>query len=202
MDNTERRRYFRVDVEMILSYKPISQEEMQKNSLLLNTSSVEHPDSHKLFITLESDLQEAIARLPKNQAEIANIVTLLNRKLNLLSQGGPVPSTQETIMDLPPQMVNLSACGLAFKSAHPVNLGEAIEFELVLLPEQAYIMGYGMVISCEQKPLSPTHDGPSKHPYRVGIDFKALRDDDMERIIQHIMRKEAEILKARRHLQS
>lgn len=201
MEQSERRRYFRVDVEMIFSYKLISQEVKAKQSKLINLGGGDHPDNHKLFITLESDLQEIIKKFHKTQPELATALNLLNRKINLLSQGGPMPDTQQTILDKTPQLVNISACGVGFKEAHPIAIGEAVELELVLLPEQAYIIAYGQVVACEKKPLG-TSDNSSKLPYRISVDFDAIRDEDVERIIQHIMREEAKLLKARRHLHS
>jgi c-di-GMP-binding flagellar brake protein YcgR len=202
MENKERRRYFRVDIEMIFAYKLISHEEKTKKCQLFGMGDTAHPDSHKLFMSLESDIQESIQKFGKDDPQTANLINLLNRKINLVSQGGPMPETQKTILDLPPRTVNLSACGVAFKESSPINIGQAVELEIVLLPEQTYILSYGEVVSSENKPLSHTYDGPKSHPYRISVDFHAISDEDVERIIQHIMRKESELLKARRHLQS
>lgn len=201
MQNQERRRYFRVDVDMIISPNLISQADKSKRAQKLLADGSEHPDSHHVFLTLEAQIQEGLAKLSNEHADVRHILDMLNRKLNLISCGGPVADISGSIMDKKPELVNLSACGIAFKSDVPLSMGQAVELEMVLLPEQAYIVAIGEIVICEKKPLSVSSRDVREKPYRISVDFHAMHEEDMERIVQHIMRKESQLLKARRHLQ-
>ena len=84
--------------------------------------------------------------------------------------------------------MNLSACGLACSREQSIAEGTDLKIELVLLPSNTYILTFGQVITCES-----TMTG-----FRIGVEFDSIRDEDLERLIQHIMRKESDLLKAKR----
>lgn len=195
MKAKERRRYFRVDDEVILAWRILSPEEIEKRLQHFMQGEIEAPDATRLYLKLESDITLLLNQLKGKEPEIAHIIQLLNRKLNLFARGAPVGTTQQSILDEQTQSVNISACGIAFMSEEKLIAGSDIQIEMVLLPEKSYILSYGTVIGCEKN--DSKH---SERPYRVNVDFVAMRETDVDKLIQHIMQREMQMLKQRKKM--
>jgi len=195
----EKRRYFKIEDEMILSCQLLETPEKAKLLEKFERGQVDYPDATGLFLSMESDLYDLVQNLSPRQPEIATAIRLLNRKINLVAKGAPVTGVKQTLLDKDPELVNISACGVVFSSKELMNLGQDVQIELVLLPEEIYILSYGVVVGCEKGtlPLGKSTVA-STHPYCVSVDFMVIRQEDTERLIQHIMRREMEMLKARR----
>lgn len=190
----ERRRYFRIDDRVILNLKPLSTTERKALANQLQQGEIEYPDKQRLFLTLDTEFLDALSKIPVRETEVAKALELLNRKLNLLSQGAALNKERETIFDKPMVQANLSACGIAYHSETSLAVNAEYQVELVLFPSRKYLLFIARVISCE-----PVEDEPG---YRVGLEVSLIRDEDTERLIQHIMRKESELIKSKRDTSS
>lgn len=186
----ERRRYFRIEDEIILSWHSITPEEKNKGVARFARGEVEYPDLAGMYLGLEADLSDMIQAVAAKDPNISNALELINRKLNLFIKKMPLDQLTQTLLDEIPQPVNISASGLSFETAYQKTPGEDLKVEMVLLPEKFYILCYAVVIDCV--PLEKTST------YRMNVDFVTMRDEDTERLVQHIMRKEVEFLRARR----
>ncbi|MBS0287450.1 MAG: PilZ domain-containing protein [Proteobacteria bacterium] len=194
MKEKERRRYFRVDDEMILAWRILDSEEKEKRLAQFDRGEIEYPDPTRLFMTLEADITTLIGQISPREKLIAEVLRLMNRKINLISRGPLMKEHQTSILDERPQSVNVSACGIAFTVEKALKPGTDIQLELVLVPEGTYVLCYGVIIGCE-KAQNKDHDD---RPYRVNVDFSAIREDDRDKLIQHIMQKEMALLQMRR----
>lgn len=87
--------------------------------------------------------------------------------------------------------VNLSGSGLRFRSTRPFRQGEAVALRLVL-PPFVPVSAQGEVVR------SAALKGEAGR-YDVAVKFSAIAADDRERIIRHIMQRQAEVLRARRN---
>ncbi len=192
MKSEERRRYFRIDDEMVLAWRVLDKSEKEKRLAQFSQGEIEYPDPTRLFLSLEADIATLIGQLAPRDPNVAQILRLMNRKINLISRGPLMGSHQSTLFDDAPQNVNISACGMAFRVEKALPVGADLQVELVLVPEGSYVLCYGVVINCEK---SESVDG---RQYRVNVDFIAIREEDRDRLIQHIMQKEIEMLQARR----
>ncbi len=193
MKSQERRRYFRIDDEMVLAWRVLDKAEKEKRMEQFSNGDLEYPDPTRLFLALEADIATLIGQLSPRDPTVAQILRLMNRKVNLISRGPLMSGHRTSIFDEAPQFVNISACGMAFMVEKSIPVGTDIQVELVLVPEGSYILCYGVVINCE-KSASATNE---RH-YRANVDFTAIREEDRDRLIQHIMQKELEMLQTRR----
>ncbi len=196
MKSTERRRYFRVDDEVILAWRTLTHDEKEKRMKQFMMGEMEYPDPTRLYLTLESDITAIIQNLNPRQPELASVLKMLNRKINLVARGAPMSASRGSLLEETPQQVNISACGIAFMVEEELKKGQNIQIEMVLVPEQIYILSYGTVIGCEL--ISHHKKNKEDRPYRINVDFVAMREDDMDRLIQHIMQKELEMIKSRK----
>jgi hypothetical protein len=94
---------------------------------------------------------------------------------------------------VPTHDVNVSACGMAFRSFSPLLEGTSLELELLLFPSHQYVRAYGKVTCCRN---DAERDLGSA--YKIAVDFKFIRDDDRELLVSHILKKQSELLKAER----
>jgi hypothetical protein len=189
MEQTERRRYFRIDDEVILAWRNLTTEEKNMRLQQFMLGEIEYPDATRLYLSLESDINSLVQLLHPKDPQVAKAISLLNRKINLVSRGAPTSATQHTLLEQQAEPVNISACGIAFMADQPLPLWGDIQIEMILIPEKTYILCYGVIVGCEHVAKR----------FRVNVDFVAMREDDRERLIQHIMVKESEGLRNRRY---
>lgn len=188
MDNDERRRYFRIDEEIIFHWQRISLEERTRKAMQLNMNQIDYPDPDKFFLMLESDLNMALQNLKVLNPEVAKVATLINRKLNLIAANQHI-GMRIHLFDKEPQKVNISACGLAFQSQEKLDPNEPLLVEMLLLPQKVFVQCIADVVSCEET-------GPNV--YQVNVDFNVMREEDREQLIQHIVQKEMQQLQLRK----
>ena len=92
--------------------------------------------------------------------------------------------------------VNLSASGVAFSSETALTEGTHLKLEMVTYPEHNYIPVYARVVSCRQNQESNSSD------YTVAVEFEAISERDQERLMNHVLKKQAEVLKKQRKAQA
>lgn len=192
----ERRRYFRIEDEIILTWHILTAQEKERGLERFKRGEIHYPDSAGLFLSMEADLLDAFQLIRARQPELAEALELLNRKINLVARTVTIDDSKHTLLDERTQPVSISASGLSFESPIPASQGDAIQLEMVLLPEKIYVLCFGIIVDCV-----PLQESESKDPmnlFRLNVDFVTIRDDDTERLVQHIMRKEVEFLRARR----
>lgn len=204
MFEDERRRYFRVNAEVILEVKEITPDDKVQGMRKLHEGETEYPDKHRLFLGLESDIHELKSGLQEKYPEVIQLVDLLNRKINLIAQGSTLNQGRSSLLDKKSEIVNLSACGLAFWGTKPFSVSQDLQFEIIFPENKNYILGFAHVAVCEEE-QSIDGEPQANEPqilYRTGLDFDALRDQDLERLIAYIMRKESESLRIRKKQQT
>lgn len=192
----ERRRYFRIEDEIILSWHILTAQEKEKGLERFKRGETHYPDSAGLFLSMEVDLLDAFQTISARQPELAAVLELLNRKINLVARSMTVDESMHTLLDEKAQPVSISASGISFESPIPATQGESIQLEMVLFPGKIYISCFGTIVDCV--PLSESESKEPMNAFRINVDFVTIRDDDTERLVQHIMRKEVEFLRARR----
>ncbi len=194
--NDDRRRYFRIEDEIILAWHALTANEKSKGLERFERGEIHYPDHAGLFLSLEADLIDIIQAIYAKQPQVAKALELLNRKINLFARTMPMNDSVNTLLDEKAQTVSLSASGISFTAAEKVAAGQDIQLEIVLLPEKVYILCYAVVVDCNA--LASAEEANNMHHYRLNVDFSTIRDEDVERLVQHIMRKEVEFLRARR----
>lgn len=186
MADTERRRYFRIEDELMLACRKIDPAEIPRDGQAIPG----RPDVCILSAQLESLHQESkilLRRIEKNDPVLAEYLLLMDKRIGMLSD---FLLQQETAWEEYSILkVNLSASGMVFPSPFFRESGEVLELRLILLPKRTGLRLYGRVINCEY----PSQLQPESH--RVTVDFMGISDADREILITHLISKQREQLR-------
>lgn len=184
---SERRRYFRVSDLVGLNYRFISTGER-------NLALASQPASlNSLLSTMESEITVILQSLKQNNPELQRLLELYNEKINLAFGHGIANKEHENANSVRACQVSISACGIAFPSLDQAELGQTVALDLTLYPSNMRLQLMATVISCIDSRPAETSD-----PYIVRADFDALSDSDQELLVQHVIKRQAHQLKAKR----
>lgn len=187
--NDQRRQFFRVQDEGIVQVEAVKDQDLAQIKRDIYEQNFYQNDAFKRFFKFESDLQTILFNNKTLSTDWVNIVNLLNVKINQLARLLAV--NHETIFNHTSQPINLSANGLGVELPIAHTEGSLVKVELILLPQYTFITTLCRVAYSRQKDKSSTL-------YTTGLQIEVIRPQDTDRLIQHIMRKEAEWLKYRR----
>ena len=177
-DYQDRRRFFRIEDEIILSVRVISAQELE--DYCQNDGAELSPFTlGGLFAAVDNEFAPMFNKLRKSAPECAKCFEAINRKLDLLAQliSGEVLSSQDEMHAV---TANLSASGIAFYSKEKLKLGQILELKLVLLPKKIGLLLHGVV-----KQLRPDSSGSL-----VCVDFIRTKEDDQELLVKHTISKQ------------
>ncbi|MAS26143.1 MAG: hypothetical protein CMI08_14730 [Oceanospirillaceae bacterium] len=177
----ERRRYFRLDDEVVMDFQAISQEEFQhwKESQSLEKNELRE---------LEQELGTLLHQMRSVHPSLAQILELYNRKINLLSghkddsSGAPMSGTESRVR------VNLSACGMSFYTDSDLSGSSHLLFQLQLKPSNAMLNLAGTVVSAEKTQQT-------NNPFLVRVNFDGIQESEQELLIQHLFQLQSKTLK-------
>ncbi len=182
----DRRKFFRLDDKVNLSFELLTEEEMPSriNELTFGLTDL-------TVLTRMSSITQQLAatlhRIDQREPDIADYLRGLNEKIELLAQS--YLSKNSELTDLPKQIANLSAGGIAFTVDEAIELGAPLEVKLLLFPSYTGILVIGRVVSCDPSDIGG---------YQVRIDFEYIRDNDRDALIRHILRRQGELLRRMR----
>lgn len=179
----ERRAFFRIDDRVILNYRPLDAAQGTPDA----PQDGRIADLREALVNLDSQGTMAINQIRQRVPELGEVLEIFNNKLNVL---GRLATTDDAQWQFGARDVNLSASGLAFRSARPVEEGEALQLELILLPSYALLTPLGRVVDCR----------PADEGYTICLNFEALAAKDQDTLVQHVFRKHSEQLQRERGL--
>jgi hypothetical protein len=184
---TDKRKYFRIDDVMFLSYRLISSAEVH-SARNQDFRLPRHKFTYKANMDrLSRELHPLYNLIKLSDPDIALYLATLDKKINLLSEY--LIEDNEAANDIEPQQVNIGAGGLAFISDEPFVLGVMLELQIKLLPEYIDVFSYGKVISCRQLQES------TKQPaYKTAVEFEFMDDDVRDLITRHVLGKERALI--------
>ena len=177
----ERRRYFRIDDELCVAMRPLANEELQVISRDQNTFLSAHFDNRIATLLEACRVQNPIA---------AEILSLLNQKINLLATQLEVDSAQLTAISFHMRQVNISACGMALHYDQAFPVGQPIQLDLRLQESDLLVSLVAKVVACE--PQHGEQDG-----YFLRLNFEHIRPHDQELLIQYVVRRQNTQLRRR-----
>lgn len=177
----ERRRFFRIDDEAEISFKAISDDELQA------WNSGQQGEEGENLAKLETELGICLANLKSQQPQLAKVCELLNQKLNMLMSQ---PSkTQGFVDDGELKAINLSACGIAFHTDETIQQDQNILLQLKLKPSNVSIVTTGKVIDT----------GSTNGKNIVRVDFQDLGESNQDLLMQHLFQVQSRALKKQRN---
>lgn len=178
MDQQERRRFFRIEDSLGVSYQRISDAEAAQHQAQQHNSQLQALDG------FESRIRSLIEASRIQTPIVAELADLLNKKLNLLIN--QLEIDEKLLMHTPIKLhdVNISACGMAFQLDEAVPEGDRLLIELQLLPDDTRMQIVARSVACIQK----------DNGYQIRLEFHDMAVDDQELLIQHIVRRQSRLL--------
>ncbi len=182
----ERRGFFRISDDLILTYQPVPREIYEARS---DKSSNSEPSGFNLkarFAALDRALRPVMHRLEDGSPDLARCLQTINEKLDLLAD--VLFRREVDLRNLPSQEVNLSAGGMSFRVQRPLQPDTILQVRLLLEPSGIGIEAFARVVYCRQE---RRFDNP-RYPWRVGVEFLHLREEDSDLIIRHVLCRDAD----------
>lgn len=181
MERQDRRRYFRINDWVGLSYRALDDSELHAAAQGDNVQI----SSAQVIETIDRELAAALNVLWQGNPAAANVIGLLNKKLDFIAAeldldylGGGLIKHENT-------QVNISACGMAFECDERFDVGEVLELNLLLKPMNSNLKLRGCVNGCDRVGAG------SGKPYLLRVDFLDTDTHVHEDLIQHIVRRQS-----------
>ena len=175
----ERRRFFRIDDSLGVSYQRISDAEAAQHQVQL-----QHNSQLQALDSFESRIRSLIEASKIQTPIVAELADLLNKKLNLLINQLEVD--QKLLLHTPIKLqdVNISACGMAFDLGEAVPEGDRLLIQLQLYPDDTRLQIVARSVGCTE----------NDEGYYIRLEFHDMAADDQELLIQHIVRRQSRLL--------
>ena len=187
----ERREYFRIDDEVALDYRPISQDEAERLQKKIQSRMVDRFTAASSFTATSRHMTHVMHKVQNQSPELARCLQAIDQKLNMIAQ--LFVSEEINLHEQPTREVNLSAGGIAFRVQHEIKVDSLLELRMVLFPSLVGLLTISRVIQCER-----AGDGNLKFPWLISVVYEHLREADRELLVRHIMSKETQQLRSRR----
>jgi hypothetical protein len=190
-DEPDRRRFFRIEDSISLSYHPVPPEDLEHRLERLETEMEDNFTAASSLASISQRMAGVLHKISVESPEIAQYLKALDQKIDLL--GRAMLSNDPSLQEQQAQAVNLSASGMAFNSAQPEKVGTVLELRLILLPSLMGLLIYGEVMGCEK--LKDPEQGFS---HNIRVDFSHMRDSDRDVLIRHVIQRQTRMLRQRR----
>lgn len=186
--NDERRRYFRIDETMGVSYRLLSEAEAKAFAKQRNKGEVDYSAN------FDNRIQTLLDACRIQAPIAAELIDLVNKKLNFVIHQMDIDThlMQQVAFSL--QKVNVSACGMAFHCEENLALGKKLQIELLLHPGELRVTSLAQVVAS-----SAALDG-GEQDYFIRVEFQQMTNHDQELLIQHIVKGQSVQLKKQRLL--
>jgi len=183
------RAHLRMNVMVLLQYRKLTPKEYEDIEKIYISNDKEDWFSQSFFIKPfmeDTAKEEEVGNVDRF---IINALIDINLKLNLIHN--MLSSEDETsIFRQKPVEVNISESGIGFITKEKVRKGEILELK-ILLPvfPLAIIKVWGKVVR---------KTSLSKGGYRIGIQYINIKEEDQDKIVHYIFKKQRELLRNKR----
>lgn len=193
-EGAERRKNFRVQDQVLLDYKLVSDVEMRgalRHIVLVDSAELSAATTLR---RLETDLQTTLYALQKTDKELARCLDLLNNKINTLA--GLVPAAIKLDAALEKRDVcdcSLSATGIGFACREPLPEGANICLRMVILPNYHHVVAYGEIVR-----VTEIENPTDEFTHLIGVHFVHILDRYREILARRALQREIEDLRVKR----
>ncbi len=179
---SERRRFFRIDDEVMLGVELIPQADV--DARLDDFWQNEHAFSIRNNFNFQIEQQIAdFNRIEKKMPELARYLTVMQAQIDLITER---LVEDERDAALTRHAVNISAQGISFADETAPPEEALVEVNLKLLPSGLRLVIIARVIKVETQPESDR--------VRISLDFEYVHEADREILIKHVHGKQMESL--------
>jgi c-di-GMP-binding flagellar brake protein YcgR len=189
--NDDRREYFRVEDQVTLEYRVITEAEMEGVLLRIRDEVPDRFTAAASFAGTSRQMKHLLQNLTGESPDLALCLQALDKKINLLAQLLVAETINQQGTSL--REVSLSAGGLAFNAERELRVGELLETRLVLFPSLTGILTVAQVVSSERR-----GDVNGGMPWRVAVEYRYIREADRDLLVKHLFSRQTEMLRARR----
>ncbi|GJM04825.1 MAG: hypothetical protein DHS20C09_08160 [marine bacterium B5-7] len=188
----DRRQYFRIHDKVSLKYRVVQGVDIETEIKRTEHEQNNLAELKNAFNCITAKIMTKMDRVEEASPLVAEILGLFDKKISLIEsmvmhKGDQKNSITET------QLVDLSASGMSFESNTPINEDVNLKMDLVLFPEYQFIPVYAKVVDCRKKM------DDNLYRFNIAVDFVGISESDQEIIMQHILSKQAKLLKEERH---
>lgn len=176
-ESPERRRFFRVNDSVSLSYQLIDAATVDLGLKAAESISNEFSLAATLEL-LSQDAARIMQHLQTQSPQFLELYQVLDAKINAIAQAVMYLDNNANAKRC--QHVNLSAAGLAFQQQEVLEIGQNLAIQLYLPGALAQIFIYARVVNC--KPVDATKE------QLICVDFTHVREEDQELLIKHVVR--------------
>ena len=180
--SNERRRYFRIDETIGISYEILDAKNHQSKS---KTPEVDVLD---LVAHQDEQIEKLLLEVAEDNPKVAQLVTIFNQKLERIVNQLVLESHLVGKIAHRVQEANISACGIAFATTEEVALDTHVKLELTLFPSKRTLVTNGIIVSCDR----------AQEGWYWRIDFYGMPNQVQEELIQHIVQSQSSQLKSKR----
>lgn len=187
-NSQERRRFYRINDRVSLNYRVVQPADLEKEIVRTSRKQKEMAELRNAVYAIDARLDVINQQLKEDNPVLAEVLTLFQRKIALHESMLGIDDFDDSAFSQARE-INLSANGLAFDAETPLSEGSCLKLELVTYPEHHYIRVFANVVKCYQ-----LQDDRSSG-YHVAVEFRSISNEDEEKIVNHIFKKQAEELK-------
>lgn len=183
--NDERRRFFRITDTVGVAYRILSPEEVNAQS-----DGVDSPSStFSLLTNYDAVIDNLLKQIHDQYPLIEEALFTINKKLNCVINQLELDNQLVERLAHRVQEVNISACGMGFVADQNIAVGQTLNLDIALQPDNAHIFTFGTVVNSE-----PVNDGDECY---LRVNFHGMKPEDQETLIQHVVQRQSVVL---RHL--
>ena len=179
---SERRRFFRIDDEVLLGFEVIEQADV--DARLDDFWQNEHAFSIRNNYNFKIEQQIAdFNKIEKKMPELGRYLSVMQAQIDLITE-----RLVEDELDaaLTRRAVNISAQGISFDYETAPREEALVELNLKLLPSGLRLVIIARVVKVEAQAESGQH--------RISLDFEYVHEADREILIKHVHGKQMESL--------
>jgi len=186
MTNDDRRRFFRITDAIGVSYALIK--DGQENSEEGVAPVEKGVNVNQLLESHNLAVQSALDDLESTSSVAANAIAALNKKLDIIVSLIGLDNLAAGMFKHSTQEASISACGIAFPVDESMSSDVKINLTLFLETSGEQVAAVGRVIDCQ----SLDEEGL----YYLRVEFIEMKDNDREKLIQHIMQRQGTLLRS------
>jgi len=200
MDNTnhfEKRKFVRIPDTLFLAVRTIKEAEQFRKSIEASLESGSPSSIGAQLKSIDDQFSMILHSLGDRVPKTAELITLLNRKINLITHH---VLKKEIENDHTEQEVSISAAGIGFSYPQPLPVSEYVAIDVMLTLNPYRIITSARITSCEAISEDDERSARPEHVYYIRAEFNALSETDEEMLIQHVIRRQSQLLKQQRLL--
>jgi hypothetical protein len=188
-NESDRRRFFRIADTVGIRYRALTLAE--EKQWLDGELDLQPSDAYQL---VDHEISLELDRLRSMSPEVVNLANLLNQKLDMLSQANGAVMDMGFTDKHQTLNVSLSACGVGFPVAAPLENGSVMLVDMLLTAEHKRVLTVGRVIGCDTLSIA----GPHGQKFMARLNFERLNEETSEELIQYVLQQQRRILAAQR----